>query len=86
VWATKNPILKARMQTLPEPLRDLVLTFGKYSDKGVAWVAQHDLRYLAWMASLPTVRANPNLWASVRGHLIAALQAELDAERFGSLA
>ena len=65
---------------------NIVLTFGKYQGRSVATVAAQDLRYLTWMASLPTVRANPTLWASVRGHLIEAFQAELDGERFGALA
>lgn len=65
---------------------NLVMHFGKYNGRSIAWIAEHDPRYLMWLGSLPVVRTRHILWSSVRGQLLKILQAELDAEYFGDLA
>lgn len=64
---------------------NIVLSFGKYEGRSVAAVAKCDLRYLTWLASLPVVRGNPALWASVRGHLLEQLQREVETELIAEL-
>ena len=70
----------------PKPMPNIVLDFGRYRGRAVASVAAQDPGYLLWVATLPKVRGNPALWASVRGYLLQQLQAEIDAEMNGDLA
>ena len=65
---------------------NILIEFGKYKGRSVATVAAEDLRYLHWLCTLPSIRARVNLWRSIRAHVVAALQHEIDSERFGSLA
>lgn len=64
---------------------NIVLGFGKYQGLSVAQVATGDPQYLTWLASRPFVRANKLLWASVRGHLLAILHREIEAEIISEL-
>ena len=68
------------------PVRNLIIEFGKYRGRSVATLAKIDPAYLCWISTLPKVRNTPALWESVRGHLMLVFQAEINAERFADLA
>jgi len=65
---------------------NILIEFGKYKGRSVATVAAQDFRYLLWLSTLPTIKTRTNLWRCIRAHVVAALQAEIDAERFGDIA
>lgn len=70
----------------PNLLPNAKIEFGRFKGRSVSTVAATAIRYLLWLSALPSIRARTNLWKSIRAHLVAALQAEIDAELHGDLA
>jgi hypothetical protein len=51
-----------------------VIHFGKYENKSLRWIAENDGQYLLWLASLPRLRENRELWPTLRRLVIEHLQ------------